>query len=67
MWYLQEYQKAEVCAPGKFDVVVTSYEMIIKVCCVALQQSYRWSVPLRCIAGVGCGVQFCQACSWGLP
>ncbi len=28
---LQENQKNELCAPGKFDVVVTSYEMVIKV------------------------------------
>ena len=27
---LQMYQKEQVCAIGKFDVVVTSYEMVIK-------------------------------------
>jgi SWI/SNF-related matrix-associated actin-dependent regulator of chromatin subfamily A member 5 len=26
----REYQKAELAAPGKFDVLVTSYEMVIK-------------------------------------
>mmetsp|Transcript_40687 Transcript_40687/g.90456 ORF Transcript_40687/g.90456 Transcript_40687/m.90456 type:complete len:1088 (-) Transcript_40687:511-3774(-) len=26
----RNYQKESVCAPGKFDVVVTSYEMVIK-------------------------------------
>ncbi|KAL4443678.1 hypothetical protein ABPG75_011415 [Micractinium tetrahymenae] len=26
----REHQKNELCAPGKFDVVVTSYEMVIK-------------------------------------
>jgi hypothetical protein len=28
---LQQIQKDTICQPGKFDVVVTSYEMVIKV------------------------------------
>lgn len=28
---LQQNQKETICQPGKFDVVVTSYEMVIKV------------------------------------
>jgi hypothetical protein len=32
----QEQQKATSVAPGKFDVVVTSYEMVIKVGWLAL-------------------------------
>ena len=43
----QEYQKAEIAAPGKFDVLVTSYEMVIKASRMPIRhcssRSQSWS------------------------